>query len=398
MNNRRNLPIKSFCKTGSGGTPSRQKIDRYYENGVIPWVKSGELRESVILDTEEKITDLALKETSVKMVPKGALLVAMYGATIGRIATLGVDATTNQAVCHIIPDINIADPRYLFYALSNQVPTWINQGVGGAQPNISQQIIKETKVPLPPIAEQKRIAAILDKADAVRRKRREAIRLTEELLRSTFLEMFGDPVTNPNAWSVTELGQEVSEFRYGTSEKCEAYSILMNHPVLRIPNILDGEINLDDLKYTSVSKDEFDRIVLKPGDLLFVRSNGNPEYIGRCAVFSFEDSDTLYASYLIRARLKKSSIFLSEFVRDQILYPTYRHEVIKEAKTTAGNYNINIQGLSRLKLIAPPIDLQREYVLLYRKIRNSSIRLADHHQESENLFNALLQRAFTGNL
>ena len=183
--------IGDFCRTGSGGTPSRKQLEKFY-NGEIPWVKSGELRESIICETEETITQAALRETSVKMVPAGALLVAMYGATVGRIATLGIDATTNQAVCHIIPDESVADQRYLFYALRTQVPKWLEMRVGGAQPNISQQIIKNTKIPLPPLDEQRRIAAILDKADAVRRKRQEAIRLTEELLRSAGINLSRD--------------------------------------------------------------------------------------------------------------------------------------------------------------------------------------------------------------
>ncbi len=109
-----------FCRTGSGGTPSRKKMSQYY-SGTIPWVKSGELREAIITSTEESVTDIALKETSAKLIPSGALLVAMYGATIGRIAILGIEAASNQAVCHIVPDLDIADQRYLFYALRQQV-------------------------------------------------------------------------------------------------------------------------------------------------------------------------------------------------------------------------------------------------------------------------------------
>src|SRR5690606_33408705 len=156
-------PISEFCRTGSGGTPSRAQADRYY-GGRIPWVKSGELREGTVTSTEESITDEALAETAAKLVPAGALLVAMYGATVGRVGRLGMDAATNQAICHIVPDSKRVDDTYLFHALQAKVPEWIGKRVGGAQPNISQGIIRETKVRLPPLPEQKRIAAILDKA------------------------------------------------------------------------------------------------------------------------------------------------------------------------------------------------------------------------------------------
>ena len=154
-------PLADFCKTGTGGTPSRGKMQRYYEGGTIPWVKSGELREEVITSTGEHITETALKETNVKLVPKDALLLALYGATVGRLGILGIQATTNQAVCHIIPNTLRVDLRYMFHSLSNQVSYLIGRGVGGAQPNISQGIIKSLAIPLPPLDLQHRFAAIV---------------------------------------------------------------------------------------------------------------------------------------------------------------------------------------------------------------------------------------------
>ena len=155
-------PLADFCKTGTGGTPSRGKMQRYYEGGTIPWVKSGELREEVITSTGERITEAALKETNVKLVPKDTLLLALYGATVGRLGILGIQATTNQAVCHIIPNSSKADLRYMFHSLSNQVSYLVGRGVGGAQPNISQGIIKSLAIPLPPLNLQHRFAAIVE--------------------------------------------------------------------------------------------------------------------------------------------------------------------------------------------------------------------------------------------
>ena len=154
-------PLEDICKTGTGGTPSREKMQRYYEGGTIPWVKSGELREEVITSTGEHITEAALRETSVKLVPKDALLLALYGATVGRLGILGIRATTNQAVCHIIPNSLRADFRYMFHSLSNQVSYLVGRGVGGAQPNISQGIIKSLAIPLPPLDLQRRFAVIV---------------------------------------------------------------------------------------------------------------------------------------------------------------------------------------------------------------------------------------------
>ena len=136
-------------------------MQRYYEGGTIPWVKSGELREEVISSTSEYITQAALKETNVKLVPKDALMLALYGATVGRLGILGTQATTNQAVCHIIPNASRADFRYMFHCLSNQVSYLVGRGVGGAQPNISQGLVKSLTIPLPPLNLQHRFATIV---------------------------------------------------------------------------------------------------------------------------------------------------------------------------------------------------------------------------------------------
>ena len=212
--------LSEFCRTGTGGTPSRGNLEHYYEGGTIPWVKSGELREAVINKTEEHVTEAALEETNVKIVPAGALLLAMYGATVGRLGILGVEATTNQAVCHIIPDPREADVRFMFHALSNQVPTLIARSVGGAQPNISQGIIKDLKLSLPPLPEQRRVAAVLDKAEVLRAKRRSTLTQLDTLTQSIFLDLFGDPVTNPKKWPRIEFGELLENIDSGWSPKC----------------------------------------------------------------------------------------------------------------------------------------------------------------------------------
>lgn len=131
------VKLGDVCSTTSGGTPSRRNSKFY--NGDIPWVKSGELDKGLILDTEEKISEEALKNSSAKIFPKGTLLIALYGATIGKLAFLGIDAATNQAVCCIYKNENI-DSNFLFHFLFFKKAYLVKQSIGGAQPNISQGI------------------------------------------------------------------------------------------------------------------------------------------------------------------------------------------------------------------------------------------------------------------
>ena len=155
----------------SGGTPSR-KHPEYY-SGDIPWVKTGELNNTYIYDTSEKITKDAIAQSSAKMLPVNTVLLAMYGATIGKVGILGVEAATNQAcACGICSEW--VDYRFLFYYLQSQKSSFIRSGKGGAQPNISQTIIKQYDFPLPSLLEQQEIARILDRLLAREQRARQA--------------------------------------------------------------------------------------------------------------------------------------------------------------------------------------------------------------------------------
>ena len=398
MSGTKTARLSAFCTTGSGGTPSRSKLERYYEGGTIPWIKSGELRESVINRAEECVTAAALKESSIKLVPAGAILLAMYGATVGRLGILGIEATTNQAVCHIIPDPKKAVTRYVYHALSSQVPTLISMGVGGAQPNINQGIIKGLAIPLPPLPEQRRIAAVLDQADALRAKRREALLQLDSLTQSIFIEMFGEALGSNTRLA---LSHYIEEFRYGTSNK----SGVDGYPALRIPNVTSGSLDLTELKTVEVDDAEFQRLKLRDGDLLFVRTNGNPDNVGRCAVFNplkvsdsgFDSSEFIYASYLIRARMKKETV-LPVVLQQYLSAGEGRQALRARSKTSAGQFNINTQGLGTLPIPSFPMAQQEAFIGRKQAIEQQQTVQRSSLTELERLFASLQHRAFQGEL
>ena len=167
--------LEYLGKWGSGGTPNR-KYKEYYE-GDISWVKTGDLGEKYLFKSSEYISKLGLKNSSAKMFPKGAIVLAMYGATIGKVSILDIEASTNQACAVIIPNENI-DTEFLYYFLLSQKDIFIKKGKGGAQPNISQAIIKEHDINLPPLPEQQylsqKLTALLDEV-AQTKQRLEAI-------------------------------------------------------------------------------------------------------------------------------------------------------------------------------------------------------------------------------
>lgn len=191
--------LGDLCFTTSGGTPSRKRDDFY--GGNIPWVKSGELSKGLITKTEEYITNEAVKNSSAKVFPTGTLLIALYGATIGKLGFLGVDAATNQAICGIYKN-DFLDLNYLYYFLYHNKNKLIEQGAGGAQPNISQTILKDLDVSVPPLAEQQRIVAKIEELFSELDKGIETLKTAQQQLKvyrqAVLKYAFEGKLTNPD--------------------------------------------------------------------------------------------------------------------------------------------------------------------------------------------------------
>jgi type I restriction enzyme S subunit len=152
-------PLAEIARTRSGGTPSRRRHE--YFGGSIPWVKSGELGDGSVKATDEMITDLGLRESSAEVFPAGTLLIALYGATVGRLGVLEIDAATNQAVCAIMPHDAAMTP-FLWHVFRAMRSRLVAAAQGGAQPNISQAIVRGLLVPVPPPDERDRLVAEIE--------------------------------------------------------------------------------------------------------------------------------------------------------------------------------------------------------------------------------------------
>ena len=170
----------------SGGTPSRS--NKSYYGGNIPWLKTGDLNDGLISDIPESITEEAVASSSAKINPTGSVLIAMYGATIGKLGILTFPATTNQACCACI-EFNAITQLYLFYFLLSQRSTFISKGGGGAQPNISKEIIVNTFIPLPPLSEQQRIIMEIEKWFALIEQGRADLQTTIKQTKNKILDL-----------------------------------------------------------------------------------------------------------------------------------------------------------------------------------------------------------------
>ena len=193
------MKLGDIFKISSGGTPDKKK-KIYYENGTIPWIKTGDLKEKFVSNDVEQITLQGLNNCSAKLFPAGTVLVAMYGATIGACSILNYQASTNQACAAFLPNPQVL-PDYLYYFLSSRKNLFIQNGVGGAQPNISATYLKTVPFKYVPIDVQIHIITVLDKLTTLISLRKQQLAKLDELVKARFVEMFGDPIKNPMNWN-----------------------------------------------------------------------------------------------------------------------------------------------------------------------------------------------------
>jgi type I restriction enzyme, S subunit len=329
-------------------------------------------------------------------------LIISCAGTIGKIAIAPDDSRPgiiNQALMRIRPDRDKILPIYLKRYLESPIAQReiFSKSSGSALKNlVAISEIKKSKIPLPPLEEQKRIVAILDKADRVRRKRQEAIRLTEELGRSIFLDMFGDPVTNPKEWEEISLGK-ISKVQGGLQITPKRKVNNLEVPYLRVANVYRDKLNLEEIKLISVTEQELTRTALEKGDLLIVEGHGNNQEIGRSSVWDGSIANCVHQNHLIRVRVdgdKADPYYVSNFLNSA----GGRRQLTKCSKTTSGLNTISSSNVKAIQILLPPIEKQKKYIELQTKILAGYKKLSLHSSDSENLFNSLLQRAFRGEL
>ena len=183
------VELGEVCETTSGGTPLKSK-NEYYENGTIPWLRSGEVAQGEVYKSELFITEQGLKNSSAKLFPKNTVLVAMYGATAGQVGLLKFESTTNQAICGILPNDRFI-PEFLYQTMLSQKDTMIRLAGGGAQPNISQTIIKTLKIPLPPLEVQEQIVAEIEAEQKIVNANKELMEKMEKKVETKIGEVWG---------------------------------------------------------------------------------------------------------------------------------------------------------------------------------------------------------------
>lgn len=295
----------------------------------------------------------------------------------------------------IIPDPEKLDSRYATLLISSEEARSIleKSAAGVTMLNINPSAVANLPLPLPPLPEQRRIAAILDQADALRRLRRQSLSRLSDLGQAIFFEMFGDPIENPRKWPVGSVREMVSEAKYGTAQKantnCEGI------PILRMGNITyDGRIVLADLKHVELAERDLPKYTTRRGDLLFNRTNSK-ELVGKTAVIK-SDEPMAIAGYLVRVRTNKrgNPHYISAFLNSR----PGKAILQNMCKNIVGMANINAQELQDIAIPIPPVTLQEEFAKKLAMIDQRRAGYEKAIEEAEALFASLQHRAFRGEL
>lgn len=389
----RKVALSEVCDISSGGTPSRSTPEFF--NGDIPWAKISDIENAdngVIYKTEEQISVDGLKNIRGKLFPKGALLFAMYGS-IGKTAIAGKELSTNQAILGIRPKADgDIDLSYLKCWFDSNKQKLINQGRGVALKNLSATIIRNLEIELPLLDDQKRIAHLLGKVEGLIARRKQHLQQLDDLLKSVFLEMFGDPVRNEKGWDTVPFHKVGKFISGGTPSKSR-------------DDFWDGDfpwVSPKDMKVTKVgdatdhiSAKVFEETSLKriaPDSLLIVvrgmiLAHSFPVAINTVEVAINQDMKAIKPAKEINV------IYLHNCL------VALKRQILKLI-STAGHGTRKFDSIAMQKLFVPkpPEELQNQFAAIVEKVEGIKSRYQQSLTDLESLYGALSQKAFKGEL
>ena len=288
------------------------------------------------------------------------------------------------------------DTKFIYYFLSANIHLLEEGFKGAGLKHISKYYISELLIPSLPIAEQKRIKTILDKAAAIQLKRQRTIKLTDDFLRVTFLNMFGDPVLNPKEWPTIPLSELIIEGpQNGLYRPAKDYG--KGTPILRIDSFYDGQVyNLSSLKRVQLNADTIDTYKLSIKDIVINRVNSR-KYLGKSALITELNEPTVFESNMMRFSIdtkRVSANYLIDFLQQNYI----KRQILSKSRDAVNQSSINQQDVKSLEIRLPPIHLQSKYVDFIKKTKRLLFSFEKFEQEASQMFNSLTQRAFRGEL
>lgn len=372
----------------TGNTPKTSESDNYSSNDIA-FIKPSDIPENeiaILSDAEFYISESAREKA--RILPPGSILVTCIGI-IGKVAITDIECAFNQQINAIIPYIDKCNPQYVAYTIQYLKPQLQTIANAAVVPILNKSQFSDIEIPLPPLDEQRRIAAVLDKISGLIAKRREQLDKLDELVKARFVEMFGDPVSNPKGWNIIRLS-ELGDCKNGMNFHTDDSGVEIH--CLGVGDFKNLSSISDTAKLPIITLNEMptNDYLLKNGDIVFVRSNGNKALVGRSVIVYPDDTPTTFSGFCIRFR-----------IQNPIILPQYLLSVLKTASMRkqmtgrgANIQNLNQKILSELKIPVSPLPYQEEYIDFTIKIDKSKLTIQQSLDKLEVLKKALMQQYF----
>ena len=359
--------LGDLCVINSGGTPRRNN-ESYWKNGDIPWVKISDLNNGVVESTEEFITLDGLKNSSAKIFPQGTLLYTIF-ATIGEVAILNIDAATNQAIVGLqLKENQKVYLKYIYYYLKSQTNIIKQLGRGVAQNNINLSVVKNMIIPIVSLEKQSNIIATLSKLEKIKENRIIISNYLDSLIKSRFVEMFGDLNHNPLYPVVNLKNLIIGSPLNGFFASKELYDKNGKVKLVGVKEVV-GHLytNICDTSKLDVDDSTLEKYLIDYGDMLFCRSSLVQSGIAKASIVpKLNNKSCIFECHIIKIKLDQQ-LCIPEFMQVQSEQTYFRNQVIKNSKT-ATMTTISQQGIVDTKVLLPPLVIQQEFTKFLSQI------------------------------
>ncbi len=377
------IQLQGICEFVSGGTPDT-KVEAYWQ-GDIPWITSGDIQDNRITMPREHITPLAIQKSATNLIPRRSVLLATRTG-VGKVAINDFDICISQDFTALIPDSSKLIPEFLYYGIqANRKYLHRNQR-GATIQGVTREVVHGLSLALPPLADQKRIADILENADHLRRLRHFTRKLGDSFLQSVFLEMFGNPVRNPRGWNealLSDLGSlDRGRSKHRPRNAPELYG--GPYPFIQTGDIANSSGYLRTYGQT-YSEEGLLQSKMWPKGTLCITIAAN---IALTAISTFE---TCFPDSVVGFIPNDGTA--GEFIQ---YWFSFIQGVLEKSAPEFAQKNINLKILRSLKVLKPPIELQQKFTEIVHEYEQVRLMQVESGRQSDQLFQSLLNRAFRG--
>ena len=376
------ITVKELFKITKG--KKVEEIDYKNENS-IRYIQIDDLRNNNNIKHCENINKYVIAK-------KEDIIIAWDGANAGTIG-FGIEGAIGSTLAILRKENKEMDTEFCGLFLRSKSAYLREKCTGATIPHIQRTALEDIKIPKISLNKQIEIKNIINKSQELIDKRKEQIEALDELVKSQFIEMFGDPITNRKGWEKGKIADIIIKTQYGTSNKANEEN--GQFKILRMGNITyNGQFDFSDMKYIDLTEDEQKKYLVYKGEVLFNRTNSK-ELVGKTAVYK-ENKPMAYAGYLVKAIPNERAT--GEFIAAYMNTKYVKSKLLNMAKNIVGMANINAEEFKKIDIYIPPIELQNEYIKFIEQVDKLKFEMEKSLKELEDNFNSLMQRAFKGEL